>query len=93
MTRVPSAAAERLVVTAGAAQGRRLALRDEFVIGRAVSGEGRLADDPELSRRHARVARDADGRPTIEDLGSVNGTFVNGERIDSPRALSPWATW
>ena len=50
------------------------------MIGRAASGEGRLGDDAELSRRHARVARDADGRLTIEDLGSANGTFVNGVR-------------
>ena len=59
------------------------------MIGRAVSGEGRLADDPELSRRHARVARDAEGRLTIEDLGSANGTFVNDVRVSEPRALEP----
>ncbi len=83
----PDAVAEELVVTAGPAAGRRLALEDELVIGRAVSGEGRLADDPELSRRHARLARDAEGRLTIEDLGSANGTFVNGERVSEPRTL------
>jgi pSer/pThr/pTyr-binding forkhead associated (FHA) protein len=84
---VPAAPAEELVVTAGAAAGKRLALEDELVIGRAVSGDGMLSDDHELSRRHARVARDADGQLTIEDLGSANGTFVNGERIRDPRPL------
>ena len=75
------------MVTAGAAAGRRLTLRDELVIGREVSGEGRLSDDSELSRRHARVARDAGGRLTVEDLGSANGTFVNGERVPGRRVL------
>ena len=83
----PEAPEEEMVVTGGPAEGRRFAPGDELMIGRAVSGEGRLADDPELSRRHARVARDADGRLTIEDLGSVNGTFVNGGRVDGVRTL------
>jgi pSer/pThr/pTyr-binding forkhead associated (FHA) protein/predicted Ser/Thr protein kinase len=80
-------AGEELVVTAGTAPGRRLALKDELVIGRGVSGEGRLSDDHELSRRHARVARDASGELTIEDLGSANGTFVNGERVSGRHVL------
>jgi pSer/pThr/pTyr-binding forkhead associated (FHA) protein len=84
---VPAATAEELVVTAGADAGRRLELGDELVIGRAVSGDGLLGDDHELSRRHARVARDAGGRLTIEDLGSANGTFVNGERVRESRPL------
>jgi hypothetical protein len=36
--------------------------------------------DPEVSRRHAAI-RDSGGSLAIEDLGSTNGTFVNGERI------------
>jgi pSer/pThr/pTyr-binding forkhead associated (FHA) protein len=84
---VPAEAGVELVVTAGTAAGRRLTLREELVIGRAVSGEGRLGDDHELSRRHARVARDANGQLTIEDLGSANGTFVNGERARGRQVL------
>src|SRR4051812_6499705 len=76
-----SAPAEELVVAGGSTAGRRLAIADELVIGRAVEGEGRLAEDRELSRRHARIARDATGRLTIEDLGSANGTFVNGQPV------------
>jgi pSer/pThr/pTyr-binding forkhead associated (FHA) protein/tRNA A-37 threonylcarbamoyl transferase component Bud32 len=79
--------AEQLLVTDGTVKGRRLTPGDELVIGRAVSGDGRLGDDPELSRRHARVARDADGRLTIEDLGSANGTFVNGVPVHERRVL------
>ncbi len=86
---VPEEQSEELVITAGAQAGRRLALLDELVIGRAVSGEGRLSDDQELSRRHARVQRDAGGRLGIEDLGSANGTFVNGERLHERRVLQP----
>jgi len=77
-----------LVVSAGAALGRQLRLGEELVIGRAVDGEGRLSEDLELSRRHARIARDDTGRLRIEDLGSANGTFVNGERIRESKVLS-----
>jgi pSer/pThr/pTyr-binding forkhead associated (FHA) protein len=86
-TREAAEAGEELVVTAGADPGRRLTLHDELVIGRAVSGEGKLTGDREVSRRHARIARDAAGRLTVEDLGSANGTFVNGERIRGSQAL------
>ena len=100
-TRVPTAAAaeepapvivepdEVLVVTAGTALGRRFAVGEELVIGRTVSGEGELSDDAELSRRHARVVRGANGELSIEDLGSANGTFVNGQRVSGRSAPSP----
>jgi pSer/pThr/pTyr-binding forkhead associated (FHA) protein len=84
---VAAEAGEALVVTAGTALGRRLTLEDELVIGRGVRGAGELSDDVEASRRHARVARDADGGLSIEDLGSANGTFVNGERVRGRRPL------
>jgi pSer/pThr/pTyr-binding forkhead associated (FHA) protein/tRNA A-37 threonylcarbamoyl transferase component Bud32 len=86
-TRLGAAAGEHLLVVEGKAKGRRLILGDEFVIGRAASGEGRLDDDPELSRSHARLARDADGQWTVEDLGSANGTFVNGAPVSERQAL------
>ena len=43
--------------------------------------------DPELSRSHARILREGEA-VVIEDLGSTNGTFVNGERISGRRALA-----
>jgi pSer/pThr/pTyr-binding forkhead associated (FHA) protein len=87
-TRMSAEPSEQLVVTGGAARGLRLAVRDELVIGRRVSGEGKLGNDPELSRRHARITRNAGGELTIEDLGSANGTFVNGQRVTAPRVLA-----
>src|SRR5947209_4213828 len=83
----PEGAAE-LVVRAGEGPVRRIKLRDELVIGRGVSGDGRLSDDEKVSRRHARVLRDSSGQLMIEDLGSANGTFVNDERVERSRALA-----
>jgi hypothetical protein len=52
----------------------------ELVLGRHRGCEVVLAD-PTVSRRHARLVYDAD-RWTLQDLGSRNGTLVNGRRID-----------
>jgi pSer/pThr/pTyr-binding forkhead associated (FHA) protein len=91
VTASPRAVPERTilepVIAAGPGAGRRLAVQAELVIGRGVSGAGRLSDDPELSRRHARLTRDDRGRILIEDLGSANGTFVNGERVRGRQML------
>ena len=59
----------------------------EMVIGR-TSGCDHVIDLPMISSRHARLFRSAD-RVLIEDLGSSNGTFVNGQRIDRPIELTP----
>ena len=77
-----------LHVTTGPAAGSQIQLQGELVIGRSADEEGRLGEDPELSREHARVSRTADGRLLVEDLGSTNGTFVNGTRIGEPVTLS-----
>jgi len=45
--------------------------------------------DPGVSRRHARVERVDEGTIRIEDLGSSNGTFVNGSQIEGLRSLEP----
>ncbi len=83
-------AGEQLLVTEGRESGTRLSVDGDLLIGRvAPKEEGRLGEDPELSRRHAWISREPDGQLTIDDLGSANGTFVNGERIDAPRTLDP----
>ena len=76
---------EAFRVVKGNAAGTQISIGDEFLIGRVAEGEGKLGDDPELSRQHARVTRAGDAI-RIEDLGSTNGTVVNGQRITSPHA-------
>ena len=80
--------AARLEVVAGNAAGTSIYVEDEMVIGRHAEGAGRLAEDEEISRMHARVTLDSSGVCEIEDLGSTNGTYVNGMRISAPEALS-----
>src|SRR4051812_20333658 len=78
-----------LEVTAGPAAGQSIELAGEIVIGREDAGL--VIDDPEISRRHVRVAP-IDGGVLIEDLGSTNGTFVNGERASAPVTLKESGT-
>jgi hypothetical protein len=78
----------RLKVTAGPALGNEIQVRDELLIGRHASGAGTLGDDVEISRRHARISRASDGQYEIEDLGSTNGTSVNGRRITAAEPLA-----
>ena len=72
----------RLKVVEGNAAGSVIVVEDELVIGRQASGVGDLGSDIEISRQHARIALDADGRYLIEDLGSTNGTYVNGRAVE-----------
>ena len=83
-----SQAMARFEVVAGRAVGMSVLLDDELLIGRHADGAGRLADDDEISRSHARISIDRSGFCAIEDLGSTNGTFVNGLRISGPQTLS-----
>ncbi len=74
-----------LTVTSGPAAGSEVEVDRELIIGR------RDADltipDPELSRHHAAV-RPVETGFVVEDLGSLNGTFVDGERISGPVTLT-----
>ncbi|HEX2233459.1 MAG TPA: FHA domain-containing protein [Thermoleophilaceae bacterium] len=75
-----------LEVVAGPAAGSRLEVESELLIGRHADGPGGLGGDAELSRRHARVFVDS-GRLMVEDLGSTNGTQVNGVEIGNPTGI------
>lgn len=78
----------RLVMQSGPTPGKILELhQDEITIGRDVSNEI-VISDPEVSRRHARLVEQREGY-VIEDLGSTNGTFVNGQRLMGPHLLRP----
>ncbi|MDR1944474.1 MAG: FHA domain-containing protein [Synergistaceae bacterium] len=64
--------------------GRVLLVGDGCVLGRDGESGGFFKDDMTVSRRHARI--DAiDGTWRIEDLGSMNGTWLNGKRLERGR--------
>jgi hypothetical protein len=81
-------AVESLKITGGNAAGQTITLEQELVIGRSTPGLGSLGGDSEISRVHARIFHDPSGRLTVEDLGSTNGTFVNGNRITGQQPLN-----
>src|SRR3954453_23651068 len=81
-------AGETLKITGGNAAGQTITLEQELVIGRSTPGLGSLGGDSEISRVHARVFHDPSGRLMIEDLGSTNGTFVNGNRVSGQQPLN-----
>jgi diguanylate cyclase (GGDEF)-like protein len=71
-----------LTVLSGLNAGQIFALDAfEHVLGRGTEADLWL-EDPAISRNHARVARRPDGRFVIEDLGSTNGTFVSGRKVE-----------
>ena len=71
-----------LIVLRGPNTGARFLLEDaEVSSGRGPSSDIFL-DDVTVSRKHAVFSRGEDGF-TVRDVGSLNGTYVNGERIDS----------
>src|SRR4051812_45787708 len=87
-TRLAGAGAWRLVISGGPSGGEIIDLAEGTqVIGRSSDSDITI-DDPEVSSRHASVTRTGDA-VKLQDLGSLNGTKVNGERISEPRTLAP----
>jgi len=66
--------------------GQRYAIGDVLVIGRSSSCDIHVPDS-EMSRRHAEVSSH-NGGVVVRDLGSTNGTSVNGGMISSPTTLA-----
>jgi hypothetical protein len=58
----------------------------EVSIGRGYDNDV-IVDDPYVAARHLRVFRDDAGRLVAEDLGSTNGTFLDGNKTRLPRIL------
>ena len=84
---IPPGAA-MLVVTRGPNAGSR------FLLDRPVTTAGRhpdsdiLLDDVTVSRRHIEFRLDEDRNWTVADVGSLNGTYVNRQPVDSPVVLA-----
>jgi hypothetical protein len=77
-----------LIVRQGPWPGQRFSLTQPAVIIGREAGNDVVVNHPEISRRHASLTWD--GRQfIIQDLGSANGTFVNGVRLTAPQVLQP----
>ncbi len=71
-----------LVVRSGAQAGDKFVLASQLTqLGRHPDSEISL-DDITVSRRHAEIERLANGRYEVRDAGSLNGTYVNQQRIE-----------
>jgi len=75
----------RLRVLAGPLAGQVIEVAEAMVVGRQAADL--VVDDPQVSRRHAGLDP-AGGALEVEDLGSLNGTWVNGARITGPVRLA-----
>lgn len=85
---VRDASKARLVALKGAiARGASFPLAAEVVIGREAE-DGISIPDPYVSNRHARIFAEGDGY-FIEDLGSTNGVYLNGYRLETAERLRP----
>lgn len=77
-----------LVMTSGPTPEKKFALsKQEIIIGRDANADV-VINLAEVSRRHSRLRMEPSGY-VIEDLGSTNGTFVDGRRLTGPHMLRP----
>ncbi len=86
-TKRPRGEPRVLMVTQGSQIGQSAALSDGVImIGRGADCQI-ILDDDYVSTRHARVVSGENG-VYVEDLGSTNGSYVNGQRITGPTTLT-----
>ena len=74
-----------LVIVEGQDAGREFPIVGTVLVGRDPAADVVIADT-EISSRHASLAP-GDGGVAVEDLGSTNGTFVNGQRVTGAQQL------
>jgi hypothetical protein len=78
----------QLVQRSGPTPGKNYGLsKNEVYMGRDITNDI-VINDPEISRKHARLTIQSGGY-LLEDLGSTNGTFIDGQRITGPHMMSP----
>jgi len=75
-----------LAIDSGIHAGDRLQLVETVHIGRSEACE-LVLDDDYVSSMHALLSHQSNGTWALKDLGSTNGTYVNGERIEDPRIV------
>jgi ABC transport system ATP-binding/permease protein len=80
------ATARHFALLRGSRAADRMPIGQGGVVGRGPEQTEFVLDHPHVSRRHARLSVD-DGRVHLRDLGSANGTFVNGQRLTRLIAL------
>jgi hypothetical protein len=86
-TKRPRGEPRVLVVTQGSQTGQTAALADGVImIGRGADCQI-ILDDDYVSTRHARVVSGENG-VYVEDMGSTNGSYVNGQRITAPTLVT-----
>ena len=89
-TTQPQPVAAWLVVTAASTPGtvgRSFKINgDESIVGRSPEAQVRLLEEG-VSRKHARIIRSPEGKFELTDLGSTNGTYLNGTRLAGPGRL------
>lgn len=81
-------AARLVVLEPRQRRGLTIALTGEITLGRDASCGIQIEDDSYVSQLHLRVY-DYDGQPMVEDLGSTNGTFLNGNKLRGSKLLHP----
>jgi predicted component of type VI protein secretion system len=82
------AAQFQLVVRSGPNAGKTYPLEaDEIIVGRDASNTISI-NDSEISRKHAKLNLHG-AAYVIQDLGSTNGTFINGQRVTGTQVLNP----
>ena len=76
----------RVVIEPRVRKGSAFAIGEELTIGRASGCTISIPDDTYISQLHARVFTDT-GQVYVEDLGSTNGSLLNGNRLARPTAI------
>jgi len=78
----------QLTVRQGPRTGQTFELSKPVVVIGREAGNDIVLEDPQVSRRHARLTQQGDSY-VVEDLGSTNGSFINGHRVMGSTPLNP----